>query len=101
MQMIKFSVARERDRLMTKQKYKRSEQVRSLLENKKMSSITKLEQKDNASRRKLINIYQSTDSESCNSKPVKQHSLFKDLNLESIINPHSQSEDEITLQDCF
>jgi hypothetical protein len=82
MQMIKFSVAKERDRLMTKQKYKRSEQVRSLLENKKMSSITKLEHKDTGSRRKFINIYQSTEGESCNSKPIRQtQNNFKDLNL--------------------
>jgi hypothetical protein len=69
-----------------------------------MSSITKLEHKDNGSRRKLINIYQSTDEDSNNnnSKPPKPHPhLFKDLNLESIINPHSQREDDITLQDCF
>lgn len=46
MQVIKFSISRERERMMSKQKYKRSEQIRSVLESKKMMSISKLERKN-------------------------------------------------------
>jgi hypothetical protein len=34
-------MSKERERIITKQKYKRSEQVRSLIENKKMNSMGK------------------------------------------------------------
>lgn len=39
---FKFSISREKDKMLQKQKYKRSEQIRSVLDHKKMSSISKI-----------------------------------------------------------
>jgi C4-type Zn-finger protein len=92
MQAIKFSVSRERDRLLAKQKYKRSEQVRSLMDNKKMSSITKIERKDTDHSSRML------DPSLPKQRPVPD---FRDLNLETVINPHPQKHHEVTLQECF
>lgn len=92
MQAIKFSVSRERDRLLAKQKYKRSEQVRSLMDNKKMSSITKIERKDTDHSSRML------DPSLPKQRPPPE---FRDLNLEAVINPHPQYHQEVTLQDCF
>lgn len=91
LQMVKFSMSKERERIITKQKYKRSEQVRSLLENKKMSSTGK-ERRDteNSSR---MQVGRERDG------PGK--TSFKDINLTTIINASSGKEYEITLDDTF
>jgi hypothetical protein len=96
MQMVKFSMSKERDRMMTKQKYKRSEQVRSLLENKKMSSMGK-ERRDteNSSRVFLGNRTNDADGEKTHKQP------FKEINLTTIINSNSGKEFELTLEDTF
>lgn len=90
-QMVKFSMSKERERIITKQKYKRSEQVRSLLENKKMSSIGKEHKNTENSNR--IQVGRDRDA------PEK--SSFKDINLSTIINANSGKEYEITLDDTF
>lgn len=90
-QMVKFSMSKERERIITKQKYKRSEQVRSLLENKKMSSIGKEHRNTENSNR--IQVGRDRDA------PEK--SSFKDINLSTIINANSGKEYEITLDDTF
>lgn len=59
---IKFSISRERERLINKQKYKRSEQVRSVIEQKKMSSISKIERKDTEPNPRISHIYSSIAS---------------------------------------
>lgn len=89
--MVKFSMSKERERIITKQKYKRSEQVRSLLENKKMSSIGKEHRNTENSNR--IQVGRDRDA------PEK--SSFKDINLSTIINANSGKEYEITLDDTF
>jgi ethanolamine utilization protein EutQ (cupin superfamily) len=66
MQMVKFSMSKERERIMTKQKYKRSEQVRSLLDNKKMSSMGKNERRDTENSNRVIQANRFNDSEGSN-----------------------------------
>lgn len=86
-------MSKERERIITKQKYKRSEQVRSLLDNKKMSSSGK-ERRDteNSSRMQLG---RERDG------PAGSKGSFKDINLSTIINSNSRKEYEITLDDTF
>lgn len=62
MQMVKFSMSKERERIMTKQKYKRSEQVRSLVENKKMSSMGKQERRDTENSSRIMQATRFHDS---------------------------------------
>jgi hypothetical protein len=93
MQMVKFSMSKERDRIITKQKYKRSEQVRSLLDNKKMSSSGK-ERRDTENSSRLLH---GRDPEGVPAS--KAH--FKEINLSTIINSNSGKEYEITLDDTF
>lgn len=69
MQMVKFSMSKERERIMTKQKYKRSEQVRSLLENKKMSSMGKPERRDTEHSNRIIHPSKLDSETNTNNRP--------------------------------
>ncbi len=81
--MVKFSMSKERERIITKQKYKRSEQVRSLLDNKKMSSTGKERRETENSSRMLPGR---------NQDPTGSKHSFKDINLSTIINSNSGKE---------
>ena len=89
--MIKFSVQRERERLITKQKYKRSEQVRSLMEQRKGSSLG--QRKDsNLGQRKDSSLGQRKDS----THRLKQQAIlspqtvFKDVALEEVMSEQGE-----------
>jgi hypothetical protein len=60
--MVKFSMSKERERIITKQKYKRSEQVRSLIENKKMNSMGK-DRRDAENSNRALHANRFNDSE--------------------------------------
>jgi hypothetical protein len=84
-QPFKYSISRERDRIIHKQKYKRSEQVRSVIDNKKMSSISKLERKATEPSTRLQHIYSAVEIER-HRVPEKRREPFADLSLEALIN---------------
>lgn len=81
-------MSKERERIINKQKYKRSEQVRSMLDNKKMSSLTKERRDtDHSSRAQPMH----------HNEHAYQPPPFKDINLASIINSTTGKDYEATL----
>jgi hypothetical protein len=79
--------------VITKQKYKRSEQVRSLLDNKKMSSSGK-ERRDTDNSGRLM---QTRDADVGTTNKTQ----FKEINLSTIINSNTGKDYEITLDDTL
>lgn len=87
MQMVKFSMSKERDRIMTKQKYKRSEQVRSLLDNKKMSSVGK-ERRDTENSSRAVQGGRTNTLDGAQTNKAS----FKEIDLSTVINSNSGKE---------
>ena len=100
LQPFKFSISRERERAINKQKYKRSEQIRSVMDNRKLSSIPRVERKETEPSHRLNHIYSSISVEN-NKRTPKQKEPFTDLSIEALINTSDGDENEITLQDVF
>lgn len=88
----KFSVSKEREGGGCKQKYKRSEQIRSVIETKKMSSLNKMERKHTEATVSMTHFYNSVSSEASLPAPKNKTELKEPL-LDSIINPHDNYEE--------
>lgn len=75
--------------------------MRSLIEHKKMSSISRMERKETEPNPRISHIYSSITSDKSKPHTEKAVVAFNDLNLETLINTSGTEEHEVTLQDVF
>lgn len=82
--------------MMSRRKARRSEHLKWIIDNKKMSTVSRFERRDHSNSNRIGRI---TSVERVRAEP--ENFVFKDINLATILSERAEKEQVITLEDAF